>query len=137
MKVLIDTNILLDVIEERENLVDASKYILDMCLSNNLDGAISTLSIANIVYCLRKDFPKEMYNNVIIRLGYFLKFLDLKSNYIFDAIDLDFADYEDALQTATAMSFNADYIITRNKKDFKKSPIKVVTPEEMLTILSA
>lgn len=136
MKALIDTNILLDVFRENKDFFDASYNVLILCDNKILDGRISTLTIANSVYYLKKVYNKDECNSIIFKLGAFLKFEDFKSKHVFDAINLDFNDFEDALQTATAIDINADYIITRNKKDFKKSPIKVVTPEEMLTILS-
>lgn len=124
----------MDVFEEREGFYQTSFKIFELCEYKKIDGRINVLSIANTIYYLRKRYSKEYYNSIIFKLANVFKFEDLKFNHIFDAIDLDFNDYEDALQTATALSFDADYIITRNIKDFKKSPIKAITPEEFLSL---
>lgn len=131
MKAFVDTNIILDVLLKREGYVEAAKVLL----AGGQDKGMlctSVLSMANVVYILRK---KLQGNALYVELGKLSKFVipvGLSAEDYEQALQLKAKDFEDALQYFCALSNECTAIITRNKKDFKYSTIKVLSPEEFL-----
>ena len=132
MKILIDTNVVLDVLSNRAPHAEASAKVLKLCEVKKIDGYISALSIPNIVYILRKELNGERVKEVIGQIALILNFVDLKGEDLGKAAALEFNDYEDALQSVAAKRIRADYIVTRNIKDFLGSKVTAVKPEELL-----
>ena len=131
MKLLIDTNIVLDVLCNRKDFVENSSKVFKLCETKKLDGYLSAISVPNIAYILRKELSKEKLKSIIVKLNIIFSIIELKPNDLILATDLDFNDYEDALQSVCAKRIKADVIITRNTKDFKNSPVKASTPEQL------
>ena len=132
MKVLIDTNVILDVLYKREGFYEDSLKIWKLCETGKLDGYISALSIPNIVYILRRELDPEKTLEVINNINLVFKIYDLKSEIIMQAAEKKTKDYEDALQMVTAQKLKASFIVTRNIKDFAGSKIIAVKPSELL-----
>ena len=107
MVLLIDANILLDVLMNRQEFVTDSSMIWKLCETEQAKGYISVLTYANIMYIMRKQLTPEKIEEV----------------------------FEDAVQSATAEAIHADYIVTRNIKDFVKSKVVAFTPGELLARL--
>ena len=132
MKVLIDTNVILDVLYKREGFYEDSLKIWKLCETRKLDGYISALSIPNIVYILRRELDPEKTLEVINNINLVFKIYDLKSDIIMQAAEKKTKDYEDALQMVTAQKLKASFIVARNIKDFAGSKIIAVKPSELL-----
>lgn len=132
MKVLIDTNVILDVLYKREGFYEDSLKIWKLCETRKLDGYISALSIPNIVYILRRELDPEKTLEVINNINLVFKIYDLKSDIIMQTAEKKTKDYEDALQMVTAQKLKASFIVTRNIKDFAGSKIIAVKPSELL-----
>lgn len=132
MKVLIDTNVILDVLYKREGFYEDSLKIWKLCETRKLDGYISALSIPNIVYILRRELDPEKTLEVINNINLVFKIYDLKSEIIMQAAEKKTKDYEDALQMVTAQKLKASFIVTRNIKVFTGSKIIAVKPSELL-----
>ena len=132
MKVLIDTNVILDVLYKREGFHEDSLKIWKLCETRKIDGYISALSIPNIVYILRRELDPEKTLEVINNINLVFKIYDLKSEIIMQAAEKKTKDYEDALQMVTAQKLKASFIVTRNIKDFTGSKIIAVKPSELL-----
>ncbi len=131
MNLLIDTNILLDVLQFREPYFEASFQIWGACeYDENVTGYISAMSPMNIAYIMRKELTPERTEEIFMTLVMAFKFVDLSMSILEKAADMKWHDFEDAVQSVTAENVNADYIITRNTKDFQNSKIKALTPEE-------
>lgn len=133
MRLLIDGNILLDVLQKREPHYKDSVKIWKMCETGIADGRISVLTFANLVYVMRKELDAEKINEVLKYLSLIFSFEDLTSLDISFAAEMQWNDYEDAIQAAMAKRIHANYIITRNVKDFKKSEVIAFTPAEFLS----
>ena len=131
MKLLIDTNIVLDVLCNRKGFVENSSKVFKLCETKKLEGYLSAISVPNIAYILRKELSIEKLKSIIVKLNIIFSIIELKPNDLILATDLDFKDYEDALQSVCAKRIKADFIITRNTKDFKNSSIKAITPEQL------
>jgi len=136
MKVLIDTNVILDVFCNRLEFVEDSLKVFKYCEVNQLAGCISALSIPNIVYVMRKELNNEKIKEILSILTSIFTVIDLRETDLIKAASMDFLDYEDAVQSACADRAKVNYIVTRNTKDFKNSTVPAVKPSEMLSIVA-
>ena len=132
MKVLIDTNVILDVLCKREGFFEDDDKIFKLCEVKKIEGYISALSISNLVYIMRKELDAEKIKEVLQQLSLIFKITDLKADDLKKAADMNFKDYEDALQSVCAVRLKANYIITRNIKDFTYSKVMAIKPSELL-----
>ena len=135
MRLLIDGNIILDVLQNREPHVVDSAKIWKLCETDQVEGYVSALTFSNLVYIMRKELSPEKINEVFKSLGLIFRFTDLTVSDLTKAAEQQWDDFEDALQAATAERIHADNIITRNVKDFKQSKIVAFTPTELLARL--
>ena len=131
MKVLIDTNVILDVLCNRKDFVDDSLKVFKYCEANQITGCISALSIPNIVYIMRKELDNERIKEILITLTSLFTVVDLRESDLIKAADLELFEYEDALQSVCATRTKANYIVTRNIKDFKNSTVPAIKPSEL------
>lgn len=133
MKVLIDTNILLDVITARQPHFENSRSVLRLC-GTQLTGAIAASQTTDIFYILRRLGAKiPVIKSAIRNLSDNLKILDITQADVNNALSSGMDDYEDALLAFCGKRCKADYIVTRNVKDFINSPVAAVTPAELLS----
>ena len=138
MKVLLGTNILIDFYGKRPEYYDAAEKIIELCSTQNITGCIAAHSITNAFYILRKDIPLEIRRNTLKDLCMIIDIIGIDSRKLIAALsNNEFTDVEDCLQTECAKQFSADYIITRNIKDFEHSLIPAITPDDFLKMLSA
>jgi len=133
MRLLIDGNIILDVLQNREPHAADSAKIWKLCETDLMEGYVSDLTFSNLVYVMRKELTPEKMNEVFKSLRLIFRFTDLTVSDLAKAAELQWADFEDAVQAATAERVHADCIITRNIKDFKQSRIVAFTPAEFLS----
>lgn len=132
MVLLIDANIVLDVLLNRSDFVKDSAMIWRLCETGQAKGYISTLTYANIMYIMRKQLNPEQIEDVFRKLNLIFEFANFSSSVLERAVSMKWKDFEDAVQSATAESVHADYIISRNIKDFTNSRIIAFTPTELL-----
>ena len=132
MKLLIDGNIILDVLQKREPHYEDSAKIWKMCETDLAEGYVSVLTFANLVYVMRKELDAETINEVFKKLSLIVTFEDMSVSDISTAAGMQWDDFEDAIQAATAKRIRADHIITRNVKDFRKCEVMAFTPAEFL-----
>lgn len=135
MKLLIDANILLDVLQNRENFVRASSMVWKLCETEQAKGYISALTFANLVYIMRKEMDAQRIEEVLHMLSLIFEFAELNDSDLFRAAALQWPDFKDAVQSVTAERIHADYIITRNVRDFSRSKVIAFTPDELLARL--
>ena len=132
MKLLIDANVLLDVLQNRKDYIQASSLVWKLCETQRAKGYVSTLTFANMVYVMRKELDPGTIEEVLRMLSLIFEFTELAPADLIRACELQWNDYEDALQSITAERVHADYIITRNVRDFKNSKVPAFTPSELL-----
>lgn len=132
MVLMIDANVVLDVLVRREPNYKYSSKVWKLCETGVCTGIVSTLSFANIIYVMRRELTPEKIEAVLKQLMMIFTFSDLSQSTLEEAAKLQWPDFEDAIQTATAKRVKADYIITWNVKDYVKSDIPVLTPAEFL-----
>ena len=106
-----------------------------ICETGQAKGFVSALTIANLVYVLRRELDPKKTEEVLKKLSLIFSFAELSGADLLKAACLHWNDYEDALQAVTAERLRADFIITRNVKDFKQSKVLALTPAELLARL--
>lgn len=132
MKVLIDTNVILDVLCSREPFLEASSLVWKHSETNRIEGYISAVSVPNIVYILRKELSPERTEQIIEQLFLIFKVADLRADDLKKAAAMKAPDFEDSIQIVCASRIKADFIVTRNIRDFAQSKITAVKPAELL-----
>ncbi len=132
-KVFLDTNILIDIIHNREPFVNEALKILTSKEEYNYELYVSSLSIANLAYLL--DKLKRKPHPVIAKVLYWAKTISLTQEIIHETTMSKFEDFEDGLQYFSAISANVDVIITRDTKDYKHSMLPIMIPAEFLEFL--
>lgn len=132
MKVLIDTNIIIDVLANREGFSEPASQLFRLCEVGKAQGIIYALSIANIVYIMRRELDREQIKDVIAKLSAIFTIADMKGDDFKKAAALPMDDFEDALQSVCAARLKADFIVTRNLKDFKGSKVMAIKPSELI-----
>ena len=132
MKVLIDTNVILDVLCNRTEFVADSSKIWKLCEVEKIEGHISALSVPNIVYILRKELTPQKTKEIIGQLMMIFHIIDLKPSDLKNAAEMLSADFEDAVQMCCASRIKADYIVTRNIRDFQCGKVLALKPSELL-----
>ncbi len=132
MRLLIDGNVILDVLQKREPHFEDSAKIWKLCETDQVQGYVSGLTFANLVYVMRKELIPEQIEDVLKGLALIFQFTELSVTDMTNAAGMKWDDFEDAMQAATAKRVHADYIITRNVRDFQKSKVVAFTPTEFL-----
>lgn len=132
MQVLIDTNVVLDVLLNRDDFVRDAVAILKLPESS-VQKYVSASAITDIYYIARQEIKdKAEVKNLLKTLLQIIHVADVSEDNILTALDSDWSDFEDSVQNAVAESHNYDAVITRNKGDYKKSNLKVFSPKEFL-----
>ncbi len=134
-KILIDTNVLLDYLLEREPFFEDAKEVIVSCTDGKVKGCIAAHSIPNMFFILRKDYNAKERREVLLNL---CKIFDVegidKVKLISGLTNEDFSDFEDCLQMECAKAYGADYIVTRNVNDYLVSDVKVIEPKDYLKL---
>lgn len=135
-KVFIDSDIIIDVLAKREPFYISAAKLFTLIDQNSIYGFMSPIVYANIHYILSKLTSKDITLKNLRKLKTIIKILAIDDKIIELALDSNFNDFEDAIQYHTAKENDIKFLITRNKKDYKKSKISICTAEEYLKIWS-
>jgi predicted nucleic acid-binding protein len=131
--VFVDTNVLMDVLLEREPFFASSIQVWTLCEAGTIHGLVSVISFNNVFYVVLKNKSKGEAQRSLAVLRDIFTPVALDGQIINQAIDSGFRDFEDAIQYHSALRGSAKFLITRNVRDFPESDeIIVVTPEEYL-----
>jgi len=135
MKIVIDTNIVLDVLLNRTEFLQASHNILKLSAQNKVTGILTTNTITDMFYVLRKNSKDALKSRQAI--AQLIKLVTLEAIVPADislALTSDISDLEDAIVCFAAKRIKADYIVTRNISDFINSPVSAITPADFLAL---
>jgi predicted nucleic acid-binding protein len=136
-RVLFDLNIILEVLQERKEFYDFSARLLAMAETGSIQGWLAAHSVTTLYYLITKDSSSEHARVTLTNLLQFLKIAAVDQNTIEQALNLPYRDFEDAVQVIAALQQRADFIVTRNVKDYQPAPLNVIQPVELLAILSS
>ena len=137
MRVLIDTCVVIDTLQDRLPFSEDIKQIFLFAANNIFNGYISAKSVTDIYYLVHKtthDKPKT--KEIINKLFSLFDILDTKGIDCKKAILSETADYEDAVMIESALRDEIDCIVTRNNRDYAKAPIKIYNPKQVIEMIS-
>lgn len=130
---LIDTDVILDSLFDRQPYSKYSTKILHLCAQNELNGFATPVIISNVYYLLRKTAKHQIVIEKIKQLLTIVDIISMDKKAVVNALNSNFKDFEDALQNfAVVENERVNIIITRNTKDFSKSDLAVFSPEMYL-----
>lgn len=137
-KILIDTNVIIDLLAKRKKFYAESMEIFSLSDRSKIHLVISTLSIANTHDVLNDVMKMKTARTIIRKFKVLVDSYPLNDKIVELALnDKNFIDFEDGIQYYTALETNCKAIITRNTRDFKDSIIPVFRPKEYLSKLNA
>ena len=132
-KILIDTDVILDFFFDRKPYSNYAAQLLSLCESKKVMGFVSPVICSNVYYILRQTAPHDKVIAKLKQLLMILNVLLMDGEVVFQALNSSFRDFEHALQNAAAKrAKHINAILTRNVKDFKKSELGIMTPEDYL-----
>jgi predicted nucleic acid-binding protein len=133
--ILIDLNILLDVLQKREPFYDASAGILAAVETGRVQGYMAAHSLTTLFYLVQKDKSSAEARATITNLLQFIQVAPVDQGTIEQALNLDYRDFEDAVQMISAVQCKVDCLVTRNVKDYQPALLPVVKPVDFLGTL--
>jgi len=135
MRILIDTNVILDLLLDREPFSNYAGILISQIEKGKLTGLLCATTITTIYYLINKTLSKKEADKSLDLLFSLFEIAPVNRIVLETAKDLKFKDFEDAVIYASAIHSNVDAVITRNIKDFKMKEIPVYEPVEFLKIL--
>lgn len=136
MKLFIDTNVMLDFLGERDPFYISAAKIATLADKNRLKIIVSALSYATISCFLTNYYGHKKTIDKLRKFKVISEICELDTSIIEKGLNSAFTDFEDSLQYYSALRKECDIIITRNGKDFKRSLLPVMTPDEFLNSIN-
>jgi len=132
MKVLIDTNIVLDVLLNRKPFVEDAIKAFKQAEKGEIEAYITANSVTDLVYILRKTYKLNEIKTHLKEMLQFIKIAGINPSMINSALDNEAPDFEDAVMMECARQSGMGLIITRNKADFKNSDVPCISLEDWI-----
>ena len=136
MKILLDTNIIIDNALEREPFWNASEQVLLLIEQGKIAGYISASTFSDLYYIIRKARGRDWTLSYLNQLITFCQIATVNQAVITTAFTTNFKDFEDAIQYSTAVVNQLDAIITRNPQDFPVVTPRILTPDQLIEELT-
>jgi predicted nucleic acid-binding protein len=133
--VLVDINVLMDVIQRREPYFESSARLLDLIFDDCINGWVAAHSLTTLFYLIKKYRSSTEARQVISSLLQHFNVAPVDENVIKGALELDYKDFEDAVQMMCAVQCKADYLITRNVKDYQPLFLTVIQPVDFIAAM--
>ena len=137
MRILFDTNVILDVLLDREPFSSKAAELFSLVESGELSGFVCATTITALHYLARKVIGTESATKEIAKLMMLFEVATVNRPMLNAALSSEFNDYEDAVVHEAALYQGAHGIVTRDFTGFKKSKINVYSPEELLLMLES
>ena len=130
--ILVDTDVLLDAALAREPYVDSARELLYRLGRSMEEAAVAWHTVSNLYYLTNRARGDASARDFILALTNFVSVAPTDTEAVRYAASLPMADFEDAMQAAAARACGARFIVTRNLRDYERSPIPAITPQEAL-----
>ena len=135
--ILLDSDIILDFFLDRQPHSKYTAYVLSQIELKKINGYLTAVIISNVYYLLRKVSSHDKVMKKLNQLMTLTNVLSIDKQIILKAMNSKFKDFEDAMQNYACESYGKiDVILTRNIRDFKRSEISVMTPEQYFKMLN-
>jgi len=133
-RVLFDSDVLLDVLAQRQPFVFTSAQALNTVTQPQVQGYVAGHAVTNIFYILRRQVGSETARELLLRLLQHLRVANVTDEVIRAALQSSMTDFEDAVISEAANAAGVEVIVTRNTPDFAASAIPAVLPAEFLAM---
>lgn len=137
MRVLFDTNVVLDLLLERPGFADDAGLLFDAHDLGKIEAYISAITPVNVFYISKKFIGADAARQAVYELLATVFVCPFDAQVLQAALKLPISDYEDAAQIAGAIAGRMDAIVTRDPGDYRHSPLPVYTPADLLALLAA
>ena len=137
MRVLIDVNVLLDVLADRSPFADDAVTILSAAERGQLEGFVAAHTVTTLYFLLNREVGRARTRKAIADLLRLVTVVPVDQDRLLQALSMKWPDFEDAVQAACGSKAEVDYLVTRNQGDFKRATLEVISPAELVAILSA
>ncbi len=137
MRVMLDLNVLLDVIQRRRPQFNASAAVLDLAIEGEIEALVPAHSLTTIHHIVQKYLDTPAANKAVDWIIGRLPIAALGHDDFHRARALDLADFEDAVVASIAEHARCQFVITRNSSDFEGGPVHAVTPAEFMALLDS
>jgi len=135
VRILFDVNVVLDVLLDRDEWVAESASLLDLAERGKVNGYVAGHTVTTVHYIVARSAGRRKAATAVTDVLRILHVVPIAESDFAQALVLGFADFEDAVQAAAALKVGADYVATRNARDFKASPVKARSPGELLALM--
>ena len=135
LKVLLDINVILDVLQQREPFYEMSARTLAAAETGLVEGWVAAHSLTTLFYLLAKHQSAEHARVALTEMLTILSVAAVDHTVIEQALNLPYTAFEDAVQMMAAVSSGAQYLVTRNVRDHGFGPLPVLQPAELLAIV--
>ncbi len=135
-RILVDINIVLDVVQQREPHYQDSAIILDIIQSKQVVGLLAAHSVTTLFYLISRFKNRKIASQAINELLNYFEIATVDQLVIHKALAWGWTDFEDAVQMAAAIESQANYLITRNPKDFINTAVPVLNPAQFIAVAS-
>jgi predicted nucleic acid-binding protein len=132
MTIFVDTDVVLDLLSERHPFYDDAAQLFSLADKGAITLVVSSLCFSNLNYILSKQYSAASAKRYLQKFKTLVTVAAVTDKIVDLALLSTFKDFEDALQHYTALSIQADAIVTRNIKDYKSANINVFTPQQLL-----
>lgn len=132
MKVLFDTNVILDVLLDRQPFSDDASFLLSTVEAGDMAGYLCATTITTIHYLASKAISAKAAQQAITSLLNLFEIAPVTRAVLDDALKAGFADFEDAVLYQAACHAGVDGIVTRNQQDFNKAALALYSPGELV-----
>ena len=133
MKVLVDTNVVLDVLLARQPFAGASAEVFGLIEQSDWTGCLCATTLITVDYLLGRSLPSSASKKALKHLLEIFEVAPVTRSVLEEALDSRITDFEDAVLEQSARLAGVDVIVTRNAKDFRKSTVPALTPEDLLS----
>jgi len=134
-RILFDTNVVLDVLLDRQPYVEASAAAWAAVETGISEGVLAAHALTTIHYLVRKERGNAKAGRIVLAILGVFRIAAVDCVVIQEALQLPFADFEDAVTAAAGRLAGCEYIVTRDPKGFRGSPVRSLTPEALLPLL--
>jgi predicted nucleic acid-binding protein len=135
LRVLIDLNLILDVLQKREPFYAASARVLACAEMGVVEGIVAAHTLTTLFYLVARDQSAARARIALTELLQFLAVASVGHATIEQALNLPYSDFEDAVQMMAAVQADAQYLVTRNVRDYKAGPLPALQPVELLALV--
>ena len=136
MRILFDTNIILDVLLNRKEFVELSSSLVGMVENKNIEGYLCATTITTVDYLIAKALNRKQANIEIKKLLTIFNIADVNSVVLELSANSTFNDFEDAVQYFSGEYCKVEGLVTRNTKDYKNTNLPIYTPDELWGIIT-